>query len=121
MTACPACGSERAVVIALTRNPTAASSAPEMFVTVRRRYNVCGNGPAPSGSTIWRFGATLVATVGSSRPTCNAALANGAELKFSGPGTPSIDGNAEPAEPVAPGGTTSAKSAALSFVSVGSP
>src|SRR4051794_4937374 len=105
----------------LTRNCTAVNSAPEMLVTVRRKYNVCGKGPPPSGSAIWRFGATLLPTAGSSRPTCNAAFASGAELKFSGPGTPSIDGSAEPADDVAPGGTTSAKSAALSPVSVGRP
>src|SRR4051794_13377128 len=41
-TAWPACGSERAVVIAVTRNFNPANGTPEMFLIVRRKYNVCG-------------------------------------------------------------------------------
>src|SRR4051812_48388146 len=96
-TAWPACGSERAVVIAVTRNFKPANGTPEMFLIVRRKYSVCGFGPpAPSGSTISRFGAALLSAAGSSAPTCTPPFASAPERRFSGPGTPSIDGNADP-------------------------
>src|ERR1700754_1096451 len=105
------------VAISITRQRNRVTLPPVLFVTVLRRSNV-PNGELFAGSDVksrTRFGGDAAATQMSRRLTAKDAFRWIGELRFSGPGAPSL----WPAPAEVPFVSTKTKSAALLLVSLG--